>query len=44
MKEDVKISSSFIFYVDIVYTLLYNISMEGGKANEKRNKRKSLQS
>ena len=41
MKEDVKISSSFIFYVDIVYTLLYNISMEGGKANEKETKEKA---
>lgn len=41
MKEDVKISSSFIFYVEIVYTLLYNISMEGGKANEKETKEKA---
>ena len=37
MKEDVKISSSFIFYVDIVYTLLYNISMEGGKVDYQSN-------
>lgn len=29
------------FYVDIVYTLLYDISMEGGKANEKETKEKA---
>lgn len=40
MKEDVKISSSFIFYVDIVYTLLYNISMKGGKLMKKKQKKK----
>lgn len=31
----------YFFIVDIVYTLLYNISMEGGKANEKETKEKA---